>query len=175
MAVRTTSEPVHFSDDIGGQVSRIDALAPLTLTVPPLMATLAGFARWTLSKPSRMSTPLRSATTESSPSPPRAASALPSRTLTLSSPSSPETTSRPPPGLIVSLPDPPEKCSDEAPPVSVSLPEPPEPVTAKRPTSPTVIESSPPRPLACIVSLEPMSSVNGTRFVRSNLMRAPFG
>src|SRR5436305_1093180 len=35
--------------------------------------------------------------------------------------------------------------------------------------------SSPPRPLACIVSLEPISSVNGTRLVRSNLIRAPLG
>ena len=35
--------------------------------------------------------------------------------------------------------------------------------------------SSPPRPLACSVSLEPMSIENGTRFVRSNLIRAPFG
>ena len=38
-----------------------------------------------------------------------------------------------------------------------------------------MIESSPPRPLACIVSLEPMSSENGTRFGRSNLIRDPFG
>ena len=128
-----------------------------------------------VSKPSRMSRFAVSAMTESLPSPPKARSAVLSRMLTVSSPSSPKTTSTPPPGLIVSLPDPPRNVSDEPPPVSVSLPEPPEAVTEKLPTSPTVIVSSPPRPLACIVSLEPMSSENGTRFVRSNLIRAPVG
>src|SRR5215207_11219366 len=116
-----------------------------------------------------------SAMTASLPAPPRATSAVRSRMLTWSSPSSPETMSRPPPGLMVSLPDPPTNSSDEPPPVSVSLPAPPAPVTSKGPTSPTVSASSPPSPLACMVSLEPTSIVNGTRLVRSNLILAPFG
>src|SRR5437763_8585343 len=116
-----------------------------------------------------------SATTVSLPSPPKATSAVWSRTLTWSSPSSPKTTSVPPPGVIVSLPEPPRNVSEEPPPISVSLPEPPEAVTENPPTSPTVIASSPPRPLACSVSLEAMSSEKGTRFVRSNLIRAPLG
>src|SRR3954470_13921060 len=185
LAVRTASEPVQLPGEIAEQLTLIDALPLLTFTVPPLMVTgrvelstgggSTTGVRATVSNPSRMSRSAVSATAESFPPPPKATSGVLSRTSTWSSPSSPETTSRPPPAVIVSLPEPPRSVSDELPPVSVSLPDPPAAVTSKVPTSPTAIVSSPPSPLACSVSLEPMSSENGTRFVRSNLMRAPLG
>src|SRR5215207_108273 len=185
LAVRSASEPVQLPGEIAGQLSLIDAVPFFTFTVPRPMVTgrvlvstgggVTFGVRSTASKPSRMSSWPASATAESLPAPPLATSAVRSRTSTRSSPSSAETTSRPPPGVIVSLPEPPRNVSDEPAPVSVSSPAPPEAVTSKAPTSPTLIASLPPRPLACSVSLDPVSIENTTRLGRSNLMRAPLG